>query len=117
MMDLDRELDDGLDAWYNGWYEGIDILDDSKVMVEIFESVMNQPTDEELIEDPGLIGAVYFTEYGYKGDEMIELEGGLFEYHEGCTFGKFLTFLRDVFGIMIKDRVSEDVREELEMKV
>ncbi len=114
MIDFDRELDDGLDAWYNGWYT----TSEPDVLVYAFESVMNQPDDDELEEDPGLIGAVYFTVYDlqmYGMDEahIKEFDGGLFEYHKGCTFGDFCEWLADVMGVEIEDRITGRIEEAL----
>ena len=114
MIDFSKELDDGLDAWYNGWYT----TSEPDVVVNAFESVMNQPDDDKLEEDPGLIGAVYFTVYDlqmYGMDEahIKEFDGGLFEYHKGCTFGDFCEWLADVMGVEIEDRITGRMEEAL----
>ena len=114
MIDFGKELDDGLDAWYNGWYS----TSDPEIVVNVFESVTNQPTDEELIEDPGLIGAVYYRAYelqmyGVNKAIIKEIDEGLFEYHDGCTFGDFCEWLEEICGIDIKDKISGKIEEAL----
>lgn len=114
MIHFNKELNDGLDAWYNGWYS----TSDPGIVVNMFESVMNQPTDEELEEDPGLIGAVYYTVYGlqmYGMDEAVitEEDGGLFNYHEGCTLVDFCEWFAEVHGMEIEDKMTGRLEEAL----
>lgn len=114
MIDFSKELDDGLDAWYNGWYS----TSDPGVVVNMFESVTNQPTEDEMMEDPGLIGAVYYIiyelqMYGVDDAHIKELDGGLFEYHKGCTLDDFCEWLADVHDIEIKDKITGRIEEAL----
>lgn len=103
------------DTEWNGWYT----TDDPSLVINAFESVTNQPDDYDLIRDPGLVGAVYYSIYelqmhGMDEATVKEIDGGLYMYHEDTTFGDFCEYIKNTHGVSIEDKITGRTEEALE---
>ena len=111
IIEYDKKLNDEtnpFNPWYNGWYS-TDIPDH---YVHAFESVTNQPSIEEFENDPELAGAVYYEIFIMENSELIEDDGGLYEYNKNTTFYRFWKWIEYAHNIRMTDKLPREKEKE-----